>query len=229
MHTLNCNCPSCRAAAQRFEFETFEPGSFREIFSEQEEMELAMELLNVQNEQELEQFLGNMFRKIGSGLKAVGSFAANNVVPVLGSALKQIAKRALPIAGGALGSLIPIPGVGTVLGRAVGSVVANALETEVAGLPREDGDVERARRFVRLAASAIRAAASSPGVDSPENIARRALSNATIRHLPAAAGALAAMTPIAGEAQPILAPNLMPSGHSGTWARHGRHIVVEGL
>ena len=113
MHTLNCNCPSCRAAAQRFEFETFEPGSFQEILSEQEEMELAMELLNVQNEQELEQFLGNMFRKIGSGLKAVGSFAANNVVPVLGSALKQIAKRALPIAGGALGSLIPIPGGGT--------------------------------------------------------------------------------------------------------------------
>jgi len=229
MHTLNCNCPRCRATAQRFEFETFESGSFQDIFSEQEELQLAMELLNVQNEQELEQFLGNMFRKIGSGLKAVGSFAANNVVPVLGSALKQIAKRALPIAGGALGSLIPIPGVGTVLGRAVGSVVANALEMEVAGLPREDGDVERARRFVRLAASAIREAASSPGLVSPENIVRRALSNATIRHLPAAAGTLATMSPTAGEVQPILSPNSMPSGHSGMWRRHGRHIVVEGL
>jgi hypothetical protein len=229
MHTLNCNCPSCRAAAQRFEFETFESGSLQEVLSEREEMELAMELLNVQTEPELEQFLGNMFRKIGSGLKAVGSFAAKNVVPVLGSALKQIAKRALPIAGGALGSLIPIPGVGTVLGRAVGSVVANALEMEVAGLPREDGDIERARRFVRLAASAIREAASSPGLDLPENIARKALSNATIRHLPAAAGVLAAMTPTAGEVQSILAPNSMPSGHSGIWKRHGRRIVVEGL
>jgi hypothetical protein len=229
MHPLNWNCPSCRTAAQRFEFETAEPGSPQEVLGEQEELELAMELLNVQTDQELEQFLGNMFRKIGSGLKAVGSFAAKNVVPVLGSALKQIAKRALPIAGGALGSLIPIPGVGTVLGRAVGSVVANALEMEVAGLPREDGDIERARRFVRLAASAIHQAASSPGLDSPENIAREALSNATIRHLPAAAGALATLTPIAGEVQGALTPSPMAFGHSGIWKRHGRHIVVEGL
>src|SRR5260370_5612745 len=134
-----------------------------------------MELLQVQNEQELEQFLGNVFRSVGRGLKAVGSFAAKNVLPVLGPALKQIAKTALPIAGGALGSLIPIPGVGTALGSALGGAAADALEMEVAGLNREDADVERARRLVRLAASAIREAAIALGSAPPESVARTAL------------------------------------------------------
>jgi hypothetical protein len=110
-------------------------------------------------------------------LKAVGSFAAKNVLPVLGPALKQIAKTALPIAGGALGSLIPIPGVGTALGSALGGAVANALEMEVVGLNREDADVERARRFVRLAASAIREAAIALGSAPPERRGRPSRSN----------------------------------------------------
>ncbi len=153
MHTAICNCPQCRGAAEGFEFETFEFGELEEILGEQEELELAMELLHVRNDQELEQFLGDLVKSVGRGLKAVGSFAAKNVLPVVGPVLKQIAKTALPIAGGALGSLIPIPGVGTALGSALGGVVANALEMEVAGLNRNDADVEQARRFVRLAAT----------------------------------------------------------------------------
>jgi hypothetical protein len=251
MHMLNCNCPQCRAAAQRFEFETSEFGGLQEVLGEQEELELAMELLQVQNEQELEQFLGNVFRSVGRGLKAVGSFAAKNVLPVLGPALKQIAKTALPIAGGALGSLIPIPGVGTALGSALGGAVANALEMEVAGLSREAAEVERARHFVRLAASAIREATIALGTAPPESVARTALANATIRHLPAAAGAAAAIlpsatsafTPMRGQVPPATAipppahsqalsslpAGATHTGHSGTWRRHGSHIVVEGL
>ena len=67
MHMANCNCPQCRAAAEGFEFATFGLGESQEILGEQEELELAMELLNVQNEQELEQFLGNVFRSVGFG------------------------------------------------------------------------------------------------------------------------------------------------------------------
>jgi hypothetical protein len=258
MHMPNCNCPQCRAAAQGFEFETFEVGELQEVLGEQEELELAMELLQVQNEQELEQFLGDVFRSVGRGLKTVGSFVAKNVLPVLGPALKQIAKTALPIAGGALGSLIPIPGVGTALGSALGGAVANALEMEVAGLNREAADLERARRFVRLAASAIREAAVALGSGPPESVARTALANATIRHLPAAANAAVAILPARGGrsspapsafmpirdqlppamAAPIPARGQVPSslaagstqtGQSGSWRRHGSHIVVEGL
>lgn len=218
MHTATCNCPMCRGAAREFEFESFETGEPRGVLSEQEEMELAMELLHVQSEEELEQFLGKMFRSVGRGLKAVGSFAMKRVVPVLGSALKQVAKTALPLAGGALGTLIPIPGVGTMLGRAVGGAIANALELEFAGLQQEEQEIERARRFVRLAASAIRDAASALDQGPPEAVVRTALDNATRQHIPSAL--TSAASPRAGA---------LPGQQAGTWRRHGNRIIVEGL
>ena len=229
VHQLNCNCPRCRAAAYGYGTELFEFGELGGELSEQEELELAMELLSAQNEQELEQFLGDVFRSVGRGLKAVGSFAMKNVVPVLGPALKQIAKTALPLAGGALGSLIPIPGVGTALGSALGGAVANALELEVAGLDRETADLERARRVVRLAATAIREAATAPGSGgSPEAVARAALAKAVSQHLPATANLAAAVAQ--GQVPPptgMSAPQVAQA--SGLWRRHGNHIVVEGL
>src|SRR5262245_51001054 len=78
MHTPNCNCPRCRAAADGYGTELFEFGELGGELTEQEELELAMELLSAQNEQELEQFLGDVFRSVGSGLKSVGSFAMKN-------------------------------------------------------------------------------------------------------------------------------------------------------
>lgn len=229
MHMANCNCPQCRGGASSFEFEAFGSGQSEEILGEQEELELAMELLNVQNEQELEQFLGSVFSAVGRGLKSVGSFAAKNVLPVLGGALKQIAKTALPIAGGALGSFIPIPGVGTALGRALGGVVADALEMEVSGLNHEDAALERARLMVRLTAGAAQQAAAARGSGSPESIARTALTNAATRYLPGTAGAMAAMIPTQGQMLAPLAAGSARAGQSGTWRRHGQHIIVEGL
>src|SRR5215470_9434388 len=224
VHQLNCNCPRCRAAAYGYGTELFEFGELGGELSEQEELELAMELLSAQNEQELEQFLGDVFRSVGRGLKAVGSFAMKNVVPVLGPALKQIAKTALPLAGGALGSLIPIPGVGTALGSALGGAVANALELEVAGLDRETADLERARRVVRLAATAIREAATAPGSGSPEAVARAALAKAASQHLPATANLAAAVAQ--GPVPPTGMPAPQVAQASGLWRRRGNHIVV---
>jgi hypothetical protein len=246
MHMPNCNCPRCRAAAQGFGADMFELGEFGEVLGEQEELELAMELLSARNDQELEQFLGNIFRSVGQGLKSVGSFAMKNIVPVLGPALKQIAKTALPIAGGALGSLIPIPGVGTALGSALGGAVANALEFEVAGLDRETADLERARRFVRLAATAIQKAAIALGSGPPEVIARTALAKAASQHLPATANVAAVVAqgqiprptgmaaPVATAVAPgqtATMPQFVPqhAQASGRWRRHGSQIVVEGL
>jgi hypothetical protein len=222
MHAPNCNCPQCRAAATGFEFETFETG-------DEEELELATELLQVRNDQELEQFLGDVFKSVGRGLKSVGSFAMKHVAPVLGSALKTIAKTALPIAGGALGSFIPIPGVGTALGSALGGMVANALEMEVAGINREDADLERARHFVRLAKSAIREAALALGSGPPESVARTALVNATMRQFPAAVPVVRALLPMAGHAAHSTAMGATPGGLTGTWQRRGSNIVVDGL
>jgi hypothetical protein len=218
VHAMNCNCPRCREAATNFEFEMFEDG---ELPQEQEELELALELLSVQNDRELEQFLGDLVRSVGKGLKAVGSFAMKNVIPVLGPALKQVAKAALPIAGGALGSLIPVPGVGTALGSALGSVVANALETETAGLAPGEADLERARRFIAIARTAIRDAAQALGSGPPGVIARTALTNAVMQHVPTLA--------IRPQASSAIPSAVSPLAQSGTWQRHGDHIVVQDL
>src|SRR5262247_430632 len=165
MHAMGCTCPRClsgRAGEFEFEYESFEG----EI-SEQEELELAMELLSVQNEYEMEQFLGKLVRGIGRGLKAVGKVAL--------PALKSLAKVALPIAGRALGSFIPIPGVGTMIGGALGRAAADALELEYTGMDPALANIEKARRIVRVLSSAIRNLSQTLGAGSPEVAARAAL------------------------------------------------------
>lgn len=156
-HEAACACRRCR----------------RGPFSEEQEMELAMELLAVRSEEELEQFLGKMFKGVWRGIKKVAK--------PLGGVLKGIAKKALPFVGGALGSFIPIPGVGTALGRALGGALGNALELELETMPGVDRELEVARRFVRIAGSAAQAAGDSDG--SPQAV-RRAVLQALRTHAP---------------------------------------------
>ena len=59
-------------------------------------MELAAELLEVSNEQELEQFLGDFIKKAG---KAIGGFVKSPIGQAIGGVLKSAANVALPIAG----------------------------------------------------------------------------------------------------------------------------------
>src|SRR5215510_13024625 len=152
MHPMGCTCPRCLPGREfELEYESFES----EEISEQEELELAMELLSVQNEYEMEQFLGKLVRGIGRGLKAVGKVAL--------PALKSLAKVALPIAGSALGSFIPIPGVGTMIGGAIGRAAANALELEYEGMDPGQADIEKARRIVRILRSAVRELSATLG------------------------------------------------------------------
>lgn len=110
------------------------------------EIALAAELLAVSNEEELNQFLGKLVRGIGRGFKR---FAKSGLGRTLIGAIKPLAKAALPAIGGALGSFIPIPGVGTALGSAAGRALGNALEVQ--GMSAEDRDFEIARRVVRTA------------------------------------------------------------------------------
>lgn len=138
------------------------------------EEELAFELLSVGSEAELDHFLGKIFRGIGRGLKAVGRFAGKVLKP-LGGVLKKVAKAALPFVGRALGTLIPIPGVGTMIGGAIGSAVSKALEMELVGLNPEEAELEMARRFVRMAASATGQALQQPPDADPMTVAQDAV------------------------------------------------------
>ncbi|MES2128210.1 MAG: hypothetical protein V4463_13140 [Pseudomonadota bacterium] len=178
MHDTMCECETC--SGQRFDVMPFEaPG----LFSEAEEEALAMELLSVASEEELDRFLGSVFSGVWKGLKKVGSAVANVAKP-LGSVLKGVAKQALPFVGGALGSFIPIPGVGTMIGRTIGSMAANALEMETAGMAPSQRDMAMARRFVRIAGTAAQQAAqASPGT-TPQATAYLAARDAVRYHLP---------------------------------------------
>jgi hypothetical protein len=180
MHEQTCRCARCQSgAANAFEVLEFSaPGPFGEA----EEMALAMELLSVSSEAELDQFLGKMFKSVWKGVRQVGSVVGKVAKP-LGGALKGLAKVALPFVGGALGSFIPIPGVGTALGTALGGALSKALEMEFEGIEPEQQEFEMARRFVRIAGSAAQQAARSAPGQSPAQVVREAIGDAMRAHV----------------------------------------------
>ncbi|MEX5216341.1 MAG: peptidoglycan-binding protein [Nitrospira sp.] len=189
---------------------------FESLLSEAEEIELAAELLSLSSEDELDLFLGKFFKRIGSGLKKAGRFIGKRVLPVLGKGLKTLAKAALPIVGKVAGSFIPIPGVGTAIGGAIGTAVSNALELEFSGVTAEEAELEMARRFVQLAATAAqRAALSSPDSDA-EVVVNEAIVTAARQHLPHFRLRKSERSGMPGRTQ------------QGRWIRRDRHIVLLG-
>lgn len=209
--------------AEAFESEQFEfafEGEMESPFTEAEEMELALELLEVTNEAEMDYFLGNVFKKIGRGIKKIAK--------PLGGILKGIAKKALPFVGGALGSFIPIPGVGTAIGRAVGTAASNLFEMELEGLSHEEQELEVARRFVRFAGASARRAAASPSTVSPYAAARRGVTQAARRFVPGLyrrrPRGPRAIRPRPGIYDP--SPGVEPSAINGRWIRRGHNIVI---
>lgn len=165
----------------RQEFESYESSSgqeetFEVPMTESEEEALAAELLGVSNEAELEQFLGGLFRKVKSHLGGAAKFLAQNSGP-LAAALKGIAAKALPFLGGALGTAIPIPGLGTAIGAAAGNAASKLLQSEMENMEVEEQEFEMARRYVRLASHAMRRAGRIPPRGNPSAVANFVLRN----------------------------------------------------
>jgi hypothetical protein len=165
----------------------------------------------------MEQFLGKLVRGIGRGLKAVGRVAL--------PALKSLAKVALPIAGTALGSFIPIPGVGSMIGGALGRAAANALELEFAGMDPGQADIEKARRMVRILRSAVGELSSALGSSAPESAVRSALRSAVQRNIP---GVNLSALNLAARAGSGSGSATATTTASGRWWRRGNTIVVDG-
>ena len=203
MHQLECECGQCRQRAGAG-FEVMEFGAQPALFGEQEELELAMELLEVSSEQELEQFLGKVFKSVWKGVRKIAR--------PLGGALKAVAKTALPFVGGALGSMIPIPGVGTALGSALGRAASNALELEFGAELSGEDELEVARRFVRVAGQAAQLAGqSAENGDGGPRAVEQALTQALRWQLP------------------HFRPAVPQGGDSGRWRRRGNRIVLTGV
>jgi hypothetical protein len=190
------------------------PAELESPLGEMQEMELASELLEVASEQDLEQFLGDVFRAAG---QAVGNFVRSDTGRALGGILKDnlrgAAKQALPVVGRALGDTAG--GYGD-LGARAGSAVGSLLGLELEGLSAEDREFEVARQLVRFAGSAVGQAAVAPPHAPPAAVARKAASRAA----------------------QVYAPGLLPRLHGrstqswprgGRWIRRGRAIVLYGF
>lgn len=150
------------------------------VFDEVEEMELAAELLGIQNEEELEEFLGKLIKRAGGAIK---KFANSNVGRALGGVLKTVASKALPIAGAALGNMV-LPGVGGMIGSKLASAGGKMFGLELEGMSPQDQEFEVARRFVRLGGAAARQAARMPSYGSPVDVAKDAVLGAAQMYAP---------------------------------------------
>lgn len=181
----------------------------RGVFSEEEELALASELLEIQNEQELDHFLGDLIKKVGG---AIGSIVKSPI----GRAIGGVLKTALPVAGTALGGLVGGP-VGAMLGSNLASVAGGALGLELEGLSAEDREFHAARQFCRFASAAIRNALEAPLAGDPAALAHTAALEAARIHAPG-------LMNIAGKDG-----RSENSPQTGRWIRQGDQIILFGL
>jgi hypothetical protein len=205
---------------EMFESEQFEWSAENtgEVISEGELMELAAELLEVRDEQELDRFLGDVFKKIKT-------FAGSAAGKAVGGFLKGALKKVLPIAGGVAGTFFGGP-VGATIGSKLGSMAGNLFEMELEGLSQEDREFEAAKQFVRFASEAMKNAASAPG-GNPVAIARSAVAAAAQRYAPGLLNGswsppMSTISPMSSQFAGAGRPR------SGRWRRIGpNRIIVE--
>lgn len=199
---------------ETFEFSPeleWESQSGHGIFSVSEEMELAAEMLEVNNEEELEQFLGDFIKKAG---RAIGSVVKSPIGQAIGGVLKGVAKTALPIAGGALGGFVGGP-LGATIGSGLANMAGNALGLELEGLSQEDREFEATKQFLRFAGETVKNALQAPQDGDPAKVAQAAAAQAAQTHAPGLLkGGAEAHTP--GKHR-----------RSGRWVRqHGKIILL---
>lgn len=182
---------------------------------ETDELALAAELLEVTDEDELDQFLGDLARKAVSAAKDFAGSAAGQAV---GQVLKSAARKALPQLGQAVGNYF-LPGAGGQAGRQVGKWLGTKFESglQLEGLSPEDRDLETARAFVRFATDTAQRAAATPRSVPAVQAAQQAATAAARQHLP---GLLRRPGQSGQPGQPG------QSRRSGRWIRRGRNIVI---
>ena len=189
---------------------------YEESMSEDEELALAAELMDVRSEGEMEQFLGKLFRKVASGTT---NFLRSPAGQMLGNVLRQVAsKYVIPMGASAIGGLVGGP-PGAMIGSQLAGPAAQALGLEVGGLSEDEAQFSIGRQFIRLAYDAARrAAAANPQLD-PNQIVRFAVTQAARRYAP---GLLSTAAP----AVPVTA---IAGSSRGVWVRRGRTIVLFGV
>jgi hypothetical protein len=190
-------------------------------FSEEEEAEHAAQLLEINDEAELDQFLGSLLNLAGRAAKARGFSLGNlksQLLRPLGGFLKGAIKKALPIAGDALGNMIA-PGIGGQTGSRLASGAGDLLGFEYETLAPEDQAFEVAKRMVRMVGDAVQNAAQAAPTADPKSAAKSAVIAAAQTHVP---GLLQA------QPQPAV-PGHHHRPRTGKWYRRGHKILLIGV
>ncbi len=146
---------------ENFELENFEmSGEFNEVLNEALQHELAAELLEVRDEQELDRYLGKL---ITTASGALGRAIRSPIGQAIGGNLKKAAKQFLPKAVGGFGGKL-------------GENLASALTTKL-GLNTGDR-ADGARIFVNAAANAVNMATNGNASPDPHVAAQNAVNQA---------------------------------------------------
>lgn len=209
-----------------FDDEEEEGADDSNLLSEESELDLASELLEAENDDQLDRVFGGISDELErrgrrarrrsrrkrrrSRRRRVARRAFRRLKPVL----KGVVKRVLPIAGAAAGGALGGP-LGAKVGGSVAPAAGQLLGLELEGLSFEDQELETARGIVRFAAEAMANADDlSEDEASPDEIVRSAVTEAAKKH----------------------APGLIreqPGGPSrlqrGRWVRRGNKIVLIGV
>jgi hypothetical protein len=222
MHDLDRTLRSQESEGESYDFETdvfgesesdYEDPSYE--MSEEDELDLAAELLAVSDEGELDEFFRNLLKRV-----------KNAAVPALKKYLKPLAKKVIPFAGRALGGFIGGP-AGAAIGGKLGSYATTLFEVDFESMDGEAQDLEVARRFVRFASAAANNAAASGATGNPTAVARTAVVNAAKVHAP---GLIRPRGPRVNDRRGNGgAVSSSAAGNSGRWIRRDGRIVLLGV
>ncbi|SFN98641.1 hypothetical protein SAMN05216386_2335 [Nitrosospira briensis] len=189
------------------------------VSDEIEEMELASQLLEVADEAELEQWIGNLVKRAG---RSAGQFVKSDAGRSLVEILKGAANKALPILGSAAKSYLGGP-VGGQLGNKLTSAAGQIFGLELEGMSEEDSEFEVARRFVRFSNAAAKNLAAGPRTGHPRKAARVAAVRAAKRHAP---GLIRPAKRRKRGYPGYGAPANYGAPGNGRWVRRGRNIII---
>ncbi len=220
MHDLDRTLRSQESETESYDFESqlFETESDYETESyeltEEQEIDLAAELLAVSDEQELDEFFRKLFNRAKS---AVGSAARKY--------LKPLAKKAIPFAARAIGGYFGGPAGANLAGK-VGDFATTLFEADFEGMEGEEQQMEMARRFVRFASAAANNAAAAGPVSDPNAAARSAIVQAAKVHAP---GLVRPRRTRGGNGSIAATQGRGGAADSGRWIRRGSRIVIMGV
>lgn len=210
MHDLDRTLQEFETGIDALESGEFEYGDG--MLGEVEEMEYAVSLLEISDDQELEQFFGSL-------VKAAGTFMGSPAGKALVGVLKNAAGRALPTLGGAIGNAIG-GSTGRRFGQQAGRWAKGQLGWEMEGA--EDQELEVAQGLVRVATAAAQQLAQAPTGGSPAAAAKRAAVTAAQQVAPQ-------LTRLLASTQGSSSGGGRGGGRSGTWIRKGNRIILLGV